>query len=300
MKKILIGITLDKISDQNVKAGIQMAKLTNSSPVILHADKLADFDTLDTIFTSMNMNIHEKYIESITTSNKEAMAAQLRRINATDELENHVLIGDPADCIIEMARDKNVDLICLGYNQNKNFLEKFIGGVTESVLHRADRSTLIVKSDKLFPVKNIVVAYDFSHYCDEALKWAIKLSKNFSAKVHLVNVVPCYYEGYHVAHAYSNGLNDVMSEVIEESVDKVKRKLNEISAAKFKSSQVQCSVIVDKEGSISDSIVAYAEKVNSELVILGSHKKGTASEILLGSVCNKVMKKSRSSVLIAK
>jgi nucleotide-binding universal stress UspA family protein len=57
---------------------------------------------------------------------------------------------------------------------------------------------------------------------------------------------------------------------------------------------------IAKAGPAADTIVAAAEKGRSDLLIMGSHGHGSLSNLVLGSVANKVLARSRTPVLLVR
>jgi nucleotide-binding universal stress UspA family protein len=61
------------------------------------------------------------------------------------EAETHALKEDPADAIVAVAEDNNVDLIVVG-NKGMKGVRRVLGSVPNDVAHRATCSTLIVQT----------------------------------------------------------------------------------------------------------------------------------------------------------
>lgn len=301
MPRIIIGNALAPESVQPLKVGLSLAKKLNHFASVIHSDKLADFDSLDTVFASMNLEIHQKYVDNIMASNEKNLEEQIKAIDLDfKEFEFHSRSGAADDVLVYEAEAKDVDLVVLGHNSEKSWAEKFLGGVTESILHRSEKSVLVVKNEDLINPKKVMLAYDFSFHCDEALNWAKKLIKAYNVELHLINVLPCYYEGYYLAHEVKDSFNDLMNTIITDGVKSVNKRLEEVKQQFATDSKIRIKTLLDKEGSISDQISLYAKEHDMDLILLGSHKRGKIGEIFLGSVALKVLKKSHTSVLIAK
>ncbi len=133
------------------------------------------------------------------------------------------------------------------------------------------------------------------------LDWAEKVHHSFGAKVHLVNVVPCYYQGYQSDDVARGELNRKIEEMISENIhefeDKLEDKADEL---RTRGVDVEASVVLDKKGSVSDKLVEYVGQESIDLVLMGSHMRGKIKELFLGSVASALIKKSPVSILVAK
>lgn len=302
MSRVVIANSLDKNAMLAMEVGLTWAKKLKDEPFVLHGDKLADYETLDSVFAHLNLEVHQNYVKSILDANNHALARQLEKLGFQDEnIKFESRSGNPKEVLIDESQKDDVDLVVLGHDSDKGLAELFLGGVTESTVHKSKKSILITKNDKAKEPKKILVAYDFSYHCDQAIEWAKRLSKVFGSQIHLVNVIPCYYQGYHVAHTIHNGFNEALEEMIDESVQKINEKMKgKLSELKDGGFDIVHEAILDKEGSISDKLIEYINANDIDLLTMGSHGKGKIAELFLGSVANKMIKKSPVSILVAK
>lgn len=302
MSRVVIANGLDKNALLAMEVGLSWADKLKDEPFVLHGDKLADYETLDSVFAHLNLEVHQNYIQSILEANNQALSRQLDKLGYQGkDIKFESRSGNPKEVLINESQKDDVDLMVLGHDSGKGLAELFLGGVTESIVHKSKKSILIAKNNKAREPKKILVAYDFSYHCDQAIEWAKRLSKAFGAQIHLVNVIPCYYQGYHVAHTIHNGFNEALEEMIDESVEKINTKMaKKLEELKSEGFDIIHEAILDKEGSISAKLVEYSKKHTIDLIAMGSHGKGKIAELFLGSVANKMIKKSPVSVLIAK
>jgi nucleotide-binding universal stress UspA family protein len=301
MSQIIVGNSLDKYSVNILGVAVDLGKRLGSKVNVIHSDRLADLKALNTIFSYLKVDIQQSYIQNILKSNEELLKSQIKELDISiDELTFRSFGGNADDVLVEQSGLCNADIIVLGHDSNKKLAKTFLGGVTEGVLHKSSASILVSKGNSLPRPRKILLAYDFSYHCNEALDWARKLMVAYNCELEILNVVPCYYEGYHVAHTIHDGFSIALEGIMDESVLKIEQRLDELRESFKNATNVTINTVLDKEGSISNKIVDYVEYNNHDLVILGSHKRGRISELALGSISHKVLRNVKSSVFIAK
>ena len=67
------------------------------------------------------------------------------RITGCENVRTAVLRGDPADMIIEFAKENGIDIIILGSRGFHGIKGKLLGSVSRKVSHNADCTCIIVK-----------------------------------------------------------------------------------------------------------------------------------------------------------
>jgi nucleotide-binding universal stress UspA family protein len=78
----------------------------------------------------------------------EALLEQLRTIRPTNEdveYEHQLLIGHPADAIVDFAKTHDIDLIVMGTHGRTGLARFVMGSIAEAVVRRADCPVLTVK-----------------------------------------------------------------------------------------------------------------------------------------------------------
>lgn len=209
--------------------------------------------------------------------------------------------GSPAREIVSAAGEEDADLIFLGA-RGKGFISRaFIGSVSERVVKLADRTVMIqhCRENKdhggyscenacssLFG--NILVACDFSKYADSVRPILVDLARTLCTPVTLL----------HVVEGKSDMGYETMDKFRKEQAKEEMRRLEEIS---YELGDYCKSVRIDVvNGSAPSAILAYAEEMDASLIILGAFGSRGISPDLLGSVTEKVMRKSDRPVMILK
>jgi len=121
---------------------------------------------------------------------------------------------------------------------------------------------------------------------------AIKFAKAFDQELHLVHVVEA--EPTYAAYGFSPDEFPAMNAIQEESINRAEKKLSEM-ASKMDVSGVKTAVL---EGPPLHMILEYAEEVDADLLVLGSHGHGVLGSLLLGSVAEGCVRKAKFPALI--
>jgi nucleotide-binding universal stress UspA family protein len=137
---------------------------------------------------------------------------------------------------------------------------------------------------------NIVVPIDFSEYTDEILEYASEIAGRFNASVHVIHIVPTMdyftpYESFMAAEYVEAMQRDIESETVKQL---------DAAAARVKAANVTKAI---RTGSAFIEITGYADSVGADLIVMGTHGRGGLEHILLGSVAEKVVRKSSCPVL---
>jgi nucleotide-binding universal stress UspA family protein len=140
------------------------------------------------------------------------------------------------------------------------------------------------------PVRRLVVPTDFSETADKALARAIELARALPAQISLIHVhspvmmLPPPIDMVSLSTVFPNAL-EKMTEALE------------TRAARVREAGITCDVEL-MEGSAHVEIVAFAEKVGAELIVIGTHGRGGLAHAVLGSVTERVIHRATSPILV--
>ena len=137
----------------------------------------------------------------------------------------------------------------------------------------------------------IVVATDGSHASQEAVLFAIELAKEHDSKLYFVHVVP----ELHVVPTNGFGMLGAMPrEVTEEDHERL---LDAEARAEEEGVWARTTIL---RGDVVDEIVAYADNLAADLIVVGSRGHGTFASALLGSVSRGLLSESRRPVMVVR
>ncbi len=140
-------------------------------------------------------------------------------------------------------------------------------------------------------MKPILVAIDFSELSEEVLERATKLARAFAADLVLLHIVAPDpdFVGYEAGP-------DSVRETRALEIRSEHRRLQEM-ADKARTAGVKARVLMRPAATI-DGIVAEAEKLEAQFIVMGRHAKGALSRVLLGSVTEGVLRQAPCPLVV--
>lgn len=152
--------------------------------------------------------------------------------------------------------------------------------------------------------KRILYATDLSDNAAHAFQHAISIAAQADALITIVHVLP------KMDPSVANYVNMVMGEkrLLElgrehdtQVIEAIKGRLREFAEAELQGRPDDLKRVVGIEvchGTPAAEILEMADRIEADLVVLGSHGKGRINYAFLGSVAEKVLRKIRRPVFI--
>jgi len=140
-------------------------------------------------------------------------------------------------------------------------------------------------------MKTIIVAIDFSTKTPHLLQEATNLARCFTAQVYLIHVAAPEpdFIGYDVGP-------DDERQFRAHKLHQEKKDL-EHYAEGLKREGIKTTALL-LQGETAKLLVKESEKLNADVLIMGSHGKGIARSAIMGSTCNDVIKHCQCPILI--
>ena len=136
----------------------------------------------------------------------------------------------------------------------------------------------------------ILVPVDGSKFAKNAVKHALSIAKSEHVELIALDVVDnSYFLGVSAENSIYS-VNNVLKEEAGKNLEEIKNIVGE--EVKLKTAIV--------EGSPANEILKYSEENDVDLIVMGSSGKTGFEKFLLGSVADKVVKNSKSSVLVVR
>ncbi len=138
-------------------------------------------------------------------------------------------------------------------------------------------------------LKRIVVAVDFSEASHPVVDRAIAMAKLADGSVDLTHVREPFAYALTGGYVPAPGQEQVLVSWIDQSLANMR---DHVVAA-----GLTC-VTTSLEGAAAPTIVAHADRVGADLIVIGTHGRGALGHALLGSVAERVVQRAPCPVLV--
>ena len=281
-KRILVPLDGSKLAELVLPYTEELAKALNSEVVLVSVCQPAE---------SQYRHMHQLYLEKM---------AELVKRNTNGSIKVEVLLGEPAEEIIDYIKKNDVSLIIMASHGRSGIMPWAMGSVANKVIRRITIPSLLVRASVPYPEKEgvfnkILVPLDGSDAGEAALPYVAELSRKLSSEVILLQVVA---SGRHV-HTVG-GLDYVlfaeqqvaaMKADAKQYLEKVGKKLAGTKGT------IRCEVRV---GDTAQEIIRFADETNTRLVAISSHGHSGAKQWTLGGVTRKMLQAGDTPVLLVR
>lgn len=222
-------------------------------------------------------------------------------INADADL----VLGYPAEKIVETATKMKPDLIVIGAKGLRATLGILLGGVAQQVVEYACCPTLVVRAPYR-GLRHILLVSDGSLYSQRAARYLGVFPLPEKAEVgvlHVLAPVPnpvatgTYIDGWHGVPYLVQTQEEIALEM-EKQADEGTALLDKTCSLLLKKGLESTPVMV--RGDAATEIIEYADAEDVDLIVAGSRGLSTFQGWLMGSVSRKLVHYANCSVLIVR
>jgi nucleotide-binding universal stress UspA family protein len=199
----------------------------------------------------------------------------------------------PATAIRALAASWPADLIAMGTHGRTGIPHALLGSVAERTLRQVGAPVLTVRADasEPRPLRNLLVATDFSPDAERALDWAVGLAGRAGANISLV-------------HAVAGAVFFGEEELALESVRAAQWAAEEAARGKLERLRQQlgsrAGEIALEAGRPDDVILRAAQQLKADLIVSGTRGRSGLGHVLLGSTAERVLRRAPVPVVVVK
>lgn len=221
----------------------------------------------------------------------EKRIADFVAVEATGLVWTEVRVGAPDVVVVEVARDYSADLVVVGRHTPRGDAWERLGTTTERIIRRSEVPVLIVPEGQADAPRRLLAAVDGSTMTLPVLQWADLLADRFRADATVAHVLQ--------TSPFTAAVEDPIATpgASEETMRaEVEQWLGEELGRLPHGDRMTPSIL---DGRPAAAILAEADRLSSDLLVVGSRGAGPGHRLLLGSVSEAVMRAARCAVLVA-
>lgn len=273
---ILISTDGSKFSEGAVREAINMAKACKGKLFALSVVEV------NQELMALGPNIIE---EKIKDAKKVLEEVKKKASREKVECETIVREGEETyQLILQEAEKHNAGTIVMGRRGRKGIMRLLMGSATARVIGHASCEVLVVPKDAHIHWRNIVLATDGSSFSEAAAEEAIQIIK-LCGPACTLNVIAVTRPSATPERIF------IAEEAIRRITKRAQKEKISISSSLMKGKPHE---------SIHESIIAYAEDKDADVIIMGSHGRTGIQKLLMGSVAERVVGHMDRAVLIVK
>ncbi len=292
IKRILVPTDFSETARAAVDQALFLTAKYDAQLTVLHARLMFEDDPQQV----------EKGLDALKKEESDVERSIMDRLtegtakHAQLNIKHEIIRGYSApSAILGYINNNDFDLVVIGTHGRSGLEHFLIGSVAEKVVRYARCPVLTVRSSKYIKENfhKIVVPFDFSEPANLALKTAIEFAEK-EAELHLIYAVE---QEVHPA-LYAWGMKSVF-EIIPDIITKVEERMDEVigqltipAGMKIKKAVV--------EGKPHKQIAEFVEKVDPDIVVIGTHGLVGLDRFLLGSTTERVIRSVQHPVLTVK
>jgi len=270
--KILIPIDFSKISNRAIKHGAFIAKLCKGELILLHVQKKNEL--VDIILPALKI----KDPSPITNYLQEKIdkLAEAVRKECGVKITTLISVGNITSEIISIADEFNAGLIIMGTQGADSESDLFLGSNAYRVLTKSDIPVMTVRSESSkLGYPHILLPLDSSEHSRQKVNAAIQIANKFASHLHVIGILGKNEKNY-----------TYKMEVILGQIQKM-----------AKTKKLVCTTEISVAENRAQKTLAYAKKVNANLIITMTDQTAGLSRIILGTYAHQLINSSKIPVL---
>jgi nucleotide-binding universal stress UspA family protein len=291
-KRILIATDFSECSRVALDICISAAKCMKIKLYVLHTIEKLPHDYRHLLPSATHADMKQKLEEDARDKIKAMLPEELLE---KEDIVPIVRFGKPFLEVIQVAKEKDVDIITIGTHGRAGVDRVILGSVAERVVRKAHCPVMVVRSEKYIGFKRIIVPIDFSDCSRMALEYAAATARAHRSKLTILHV----YEGSFV-EPYIKAANS------EEEADEIMKEIERVNETKYDEflktidlSGVEYEKLL-KKGIPKTDIVETAMEQQANLIVMGTHGRSGIKHTLIGSTAEEVVRTVHCDIVVVK
>lgn len=278
---IVVGVDVSPAAKGAAIVAERLAKLTGTPCQLVHAVRDAWAPLIAVTVDPQVVDMQQLQLGVARHQINELLATA---VSDTTRAKLDVRFGPAAVVLEQVVREQRPGLVILG-GKHHSTLERWLGGSTSLHVVRSAEVPVLITAGTPKEFRRVLVAADLSHAAGPTVALAERFARLVGAQLRVLTVfeplpdlpgIPPMDPTEYFALAQETLERDVWPQVKTPAVEKLVR-----------------------HGLVVETLLREATDWNADLLVVGSHGKGWAQRVLLGSVTERLINQLPASLLVA-
>jgi len=245
-------------------------------------------------------HMHQFYVQGVVEVTKRGIERYIEKASGRAiKVESKVLVGDPAEEIVDYADKEDVGLIVMATHSRPVITRWALGSVAEKVARATKQPLALIRAKGTRPdvrekgiLKKALVTLDGSKESEAVIPYIEELASKLKAEVILLQVLTPEYQIYY---------NIRQLEQLESLRASAKDYIEKMEAQlKQKGITVRSEVREAGMGTAAEEIIKLADEIQADVVAMSTHGRSGVSRWAFGSVADKVLHAGNTPLLLVR
>jgi nucleotide-binding universal stress UspA family protein len=284
--KILLAVDGSDNSYEAVRALKHFARAEEL--ILLHALDVPK-PTYPRMVPEVARELYVEY-EKVMKEEGERLLERMRSLLPMDSgpVDTRLVVGSPSDVIVATAESVQADLVLMGARGLGPVRERLFGSVSHRVLTEAPCAKLIINGPVKF-FRQILLPLQGSADADAAIRFLSLQPFRNPAELTLLTVLPPTRAPWPVDRVAAEQLESRALQSAQDFIDDV------VSRVQALGYQAKGTAVL---GSPSITILERADKLQTDIIVMGSRGRSGVTRFVLGSVSHAVLHQALYPVLV--
>lgn len=284
LRRLVAASDLSEESDSGLQAAAELARAAAADLTLFHC-------VTQPVFPFWTGVVGEETITNWTRSAHTDLEWQARRVLGEHAATLEVTVGEPAREIADYAERIAADLLVLGPHESRGPLDDLLGTTADRLIRSAALPCLVANRPLSAPLRQVLLPVDFSKPSNHAVEVGMDLLGE-AIFARGGEGEPTTIELLYVSAFASNlprpyAVEPPLAELVETARSRLPANANVTLLPRILSAPLPV-----------DGIRRAAERMEADLIVMGTHGYGTLGRALVGSVASSVARTVPYSLLM--
>jgi len=251
-----------------------------------------------------DQQMFQSYIQKTVESMRERAERYFERPSERAiEVNSAILVGNPAEKIVDYADSGDIDLIVMATHGRSGISRWALGSVADKVLRATERPVVLVRAQnahlymhKKDILSKILVPLDGSKEGEAVIPYIEELVSKIGGEIIFFQVLALAY------HVHISGDAAVQVPYTEKEMEPLKMSAQSYlkkMGSKLKERGIPTKYEV-KVGAAGYEIIKLADEINADLVAMSTHGRSSIGRLVFGSITERVVRSGNTPVLLVR